>query len=175
MSGMPFDLPEQPEAFARRIERVKGGLRKRCGPGIRATSAVSEALVGALNEMKDGKTPVGFWTRVTRQAINLLRRDQALNRALDRRARSGAHEAMMDPAEEAAAAELQQILDQIVADLHESEQQIWRLLRLGHSHDEIAELLDKSRDAIKMAVCRIRKKIAQRLPDSQGRKEAANA
>jgi RNA polymerase sigma factor (sigma-70 family) len=169
-SEMPFGLSNDPDEFAHRIEEVKSGLRKHFGANVPATSAVSEALLKSLIEMREGKTPTGFWVRVTRRAIDLLRRRQRHQRLLEKLARDPGADSI-DPVEEAAARELLENLVRAAEGLTPTEREVWLLHCEGASEIEISQLLNKSHPAIKMALSRARQHVRAHMAGLAARKE----
>ncbi|MGH7169181.1 MAG: RNA polymerase sigma factor [Gemmataceae bacterium] len=169
-SPMPFGLPEGSEEFTRRIEEVKEGLRKQFGANVPATSAVDEALLKSVEDLRNGKTPTGFWLRVTRRALDLLRRRQRHARALERVARDTADDSG-DPIEQLAARELYDRLLSAAAALSETERSVWLLHCEGKTESEIGQELKKSHPAVKMALSRARQHVRERMADLAARKE----
>jgi RNA polymerase sigma factor (sigma-70 family) len=163
-SPFPFGLPQNFAEFTRRIEAVKDGLRRQFGENTPATSAVDEALLKSLLEMREGKTPTGFWTRVTRRALDLLRRRQRHARAMERVAREAGGESG-NPVEELAARELFDRLLRAAAGLSETEREVWLLHCEGLTEVEISQQLSKSLPAVKMALSRARKHVLEKMAD----------
>lgn len=161
-SKMPFDFSPDPEEFARRIEEIKNALRRRYGPNVPATSAISEALLKSLMEMQAGKTPTGLWVRVTRRAIDLLRRRQRHDRLLEKVARDPIADSA-DPVEEAVARELLENLVRAAEGLTATEREVWLLYCEGASEIAIGKLLNKSHPAVKMALSRARQHVQEQM------------
>lgn len=169
-SDMPFGLSRDPGEFARRIEEVKSGLRKQFGANVPATSAVNEALLKSLVEMREGKTPTGFWVRVTRRAIDLLRRRQRHDRLRQKIARDPIEDSI-DPVEEAVARELLENLVRAAEGLSATEREVWLLHCEGASEIAISKLLNKSHPAVKMALSRARQHVQAQMAALTRRKE----
>ena len=169
-SRMPFGLPERSEEFMRRIEEVKEGLRKQFGANVPATSAVDDALLKSVEELSQGKTPTGFWLRVTRRALDLLRRRQRHAKAIAKLAREPADDSG-DPIEQLAARELYDRLLRAAEGLTETERDVWLLHCEGMTAVEISQELNKSHPAVKMALSRARQHVHERIADLARRKE----
>ena len=166
MSQMPFDkLPEDPDGYQNAIERVKAHLRGVFGPGIHATSAVHGAIVDALEERQQGRTPSGLVRRAINKILDDLRRARVHDRVIADRARS-VKQADDDPAQQASGNELYAALLQTEKLLSTEQQEIWNLMKQNMRYAEIARLLGKTESAIKMAASRIMKKLEAGLPSS---------
>lgn len=161
---MPFGLPERSEEFMRRIEETKEGLRKQFGANVPATSAVDEALLKSVEELRRGKTPTGFWLRVTRRALDLLRRRQRHAKAMEMVARELTDDSI-DPIEQVAARELYERLLRAAAGLTPTERDVWLLHCEGKTEVEISQELNKSHPAVKMALSRARQHVREKIAD----------
>jgi RNA polymerase sigma factor (sigma-70 family) len=165
--AMPHGLPEDPAEFRSRMEATKDALRRSLGPATPATSAVSDALVRSLEELRLGRTPTGFWVRVTRRAIDLLRRKARHGRALAEVARDEERESL-DPAAEAASRELYARLTDANG-LTDAEREVWLPFCDGKSDVEIAAALNKRVETVRVALSRARKHVAERLEEMRRR------
>jgi len=169
-SVMPFGLSRDPAEFEHYINGVKARLRKRFGQGVPATSAVDLAPLKSLEEMRAGKTPTRFWVRVTRRAIDLLRRAQRYERTLTK-VRLDQSEPGGDPAEEVVARELQERLQSAAQALTETEREVWLLYCEGRAESEIATMQNRSLAAVRMALSRARQKVRDHLAADDTREE----
>jgi len=170
MSGLPFEFPKTESRYLAKARGVAGTLRRRFGLGVPATDIVHDVMIEAIEEQqRTGLKAKGFWPRLVNKVFDNYRRDQVHIRMLVRRAGEQRNAERRNQVgalgeNEAIARELRETIESAVAELSQTDQDIWRRLNASESYIEIAEALGKSKDAVKQAVYRIRAHIRNRMP-----------
>lgn len=168
MSEMPFEgLSADPHEYARQMERMKQYLRGEFGPAANATSALSGAVADGVAAKAEGGTPTGLIIRATRKLIDQKRRAAVHERAIEK-LEAQSPESTPNPADRAAASELQEHLVRAERELSEEQLAIWTLVKQNLSASEIADRLGKSEGAVKMGRKRALERLRKWLPRAYG-------
>ena len=170
-NGVLGGSPTAADEFRAQFDRDVEWLRRKCGNGVHATSAIAEVRLRILQRQKAGieTPPGGFWRAVMWRVRDQFRRVNRHKRFVDRRGaeyapKGGRVATEPMPDEEAMHDEARGAIGEAVRKLSPDDQELWARLQNGETAKEIAAATGRSLCAVKMAASRLPHRIMKLLP-----------